>query len=157
MRIHYPPGFEILAETNIERRGAVAVHRALEKAGELAERSTGDVRSCAGARPRRLWDQNVSAVCVESRDEGDGHASGRVVGDDRRRQWLSEVRHEEGANAGPVGVGRGVERALAADEIVAQLSMSRVGVAGDGGVAGNGKLAFIAIPPPHPGGVLVTD
>ena len=55
----------------------------------------------------------------------------------------TEVRSEEGANAGPVGARRVVERAVAAGEVVAkgQLGMSRVRVAEDEGVAREGKFA----------------
>ena len=53
------------------------------------------------------------------------------------------MRREEGASAGPVGVGRGVERVVAVDEVVieGQLSMPRVLIADDERVAGGDELA----------------
>ena len=80
--------------------GGATVHRALEKAGELVEGPIGEVRPGVQARPRGLGDQHAVAVCI-----GNGHASERVVGDERREKWCTEVRGEEGANVGPVGVG----------------------------------------------------
>ena len=67
-------------------------------------------------------------VGVEGRHEGDGHARERVVHDERGTQGLEEMRREEGANAGPIGAGRGVERAVAADEVVAEGQLGQLGV-----------------------------
>ena len=53
------------------------------------------------------------------------------------------MRREEGANAGPIGAERGIERAVAADEVVAegQLGIPRGLVADDEVVAGGDELA----------------
>ena len=90
---------------HVEHRGGVTVHRALDKAGELVEGSMGDVRLGVQARHCRLLDQDLVAVGIQSRQEGNGDASGQFVEDERSRKWFSEVRREEGASAGSVGAG----------------------------------------------------
>ena len=104
-----------LVPGDVERGGAGAAHGAFENAGELGEGTRGDVIAGVGARKRGLWNQHVVTVGVESRYEGDGHAGERVAHDERGRLWLEEMRRKDGADAGPIGVGRGVERAVAAD------------------------------------------
>ena len=84
--------------------GSRNLPRALEKAGELAVGPACDVRTGVGAGPR----QGAFAVCVGSWNESDGNASKRVVGDERSRRRLPEVRREKGAKAGP-GVQASVE------------------------------------------------
>ena len=133
----------VIGTGGVERGGDGTIHREIEGAGELGEGSRGDFRADDRARPGGLGNQHVVAVGIEGRQEGDMHASERVVHDERGRFWLEEMRREEGANAGPIGVGRGVERAVAADEVVAEgeLGMPRDRIADDENVAGDDKIA----------------
>ena len=66
-----------------------------------------------------------------------------LIGNRRRKQCFIEVRRQEGASAGPVSAGRGVERAVAADKVVAkgQLGMPCALIADGARVAGGDELA----------------
>ena len=69
--------------------------------------------------PGGLRDEDVVAIGVASGDERDGDAGERVFDDKRRGLRLEELGGEEGARAGPVGLGRSVQGSVEADEIIA--------------------------------------